>query len=237
MYIYSIKSHSKIAHTITCHHIRNTDIAFLRGFDDKQEAISNGFRLCLHCTRADKLYNKYKRRAKDFCELHGMKCSMQNDIVSITTPMSSWKLILPDIFDEFSLYHKNSVYSTFRNTPPKGSSDTEGYHYQKFHSPSVMAILEYILNHDKFRKETPYFPKLYTADTSSMKSKKKKAKAKKKEKRIRRKQQINIVYNLFNALEQEHYTLQINQKSDRQAAGFSHCHYSSLQPVYSSSAS
>ncbi len=207
MYIFSKKSRSKIAHTITCHHIRNTDISFLGGFDDKRDVIAHGYRLCRHCTRTDKLYNKYKRRAEDFCKLHSMKCTILNDVVSITTTHSSWKLIMHDWFDDFSLYHKNSVYSTFipkckKNSDHTKPSDTEGYHYQKFHSKSVIEILEYILNHDNYRKENPYFPKLYTADMTTKKNKKNKAHAKKKEKQIQRGQKLNIVRNLFSALEQ-----------------------------------
>lgn len=172
MYIYSTHSSNRIAHTIDCWHIRNTDINFLNSFETKEDVILNGYRLCLHCTKADKIFNKYKRSVDKFCIKHNMKYHMLNDVVSITTPSSEWKLILSDDSDEFKLFHKNSAYS-FSNFKQKDKSETRGYHFQKIKSSSVLKLLEYILGHDLYRRKDRYGSHLYTIDTDRIKSKRK----------------------------------------------------------------
>lgn len=150
MYYYSKKSRKKIIHTQACFHIASTGLDDIGWFETLPEAYENGYRLCKHCSPLAKHYRKENREILDFCSKNGLSVHLGNRSIAVTSPRSMWKIAIGSD-KEIILYHKNTF-----ETERDHLSEIKGYHLQRDVSKdSVVAYLEYIVEHDFFRILNP----------------------------------------------------------------------------------
>ena len=83
-------------------------------------------------------YEENREKITQYCGKHNMKIVELEDAFHIFTSASSWKLT------ENAFFHKNT---------------TRDYHVQNAQYDSLFDYLEYIADHDLFRKENPIYKK------------------------------------------------------------------------------
>ena len=78
-----------------------------------------------------------------------MQCVLRDGELDVTTPIGGWRLVWKGK-DKLWLYHKNTHRSHLTE-----SEDIPGYHSQAIHKKTIMEYLEYIVQHDLYRKNSP----------------------------------------------------------------------------------
>lgn len=78
-----------------------------------------------------------------------MQCVLRDGEIDVTTPIGGWRLVWKGK-DKIWLYHKNTHRSHLTE-----SEDIPGYHSQAIHKKTIMEYLEYIVQHDLYRKNSP----------------------------------------------------------------------------------
>ncbi len=69
--------------------------------------------------------------------------------IDVTTSIGGWRIVWKGK-DKIWLYHKNTHRSHLTE-----SEDIPGYHSQAIHKKTIMEYLEYIVQHDLYRKNSP----------------------------------------------------------------------------------
>ncbi len=152
MYYYCKNSKKKIIHSFECFHVNNTEIDNIGCFDSLTEAYERGYRLCKHCSPLIKHYKREDNEIVDFCRKNGLSVHLGNQCISIVSIGSKWKIAL-DKKNRIVLYHKNDF-----TTSKDRLSQISGYHLQgDARRNSIVAYLQYIVDHDYYRMLNPVY--------------------------------------------------------------------------------
>jgi len=197
MYYYCKNSRKKIVHSVDCFHVQNTEIDSIGYFESIGEAYDQGYRLCKHCSPLVRQYKYECREMVDFCRKNGLAVHLGNRCISITSiSRSKWKIAL-DKKNRFALYHKNSF-----TTEKDHLSEISGYHLQSdARRNSIVAYLQYIVDHDHFRMLNPaYIPKKKKESSPPRKGTKRYRSAQRRIEKYKRKKAIKNVLDLIESL-------------------------------------
>lgn len=196
MYYYCKNSRKKIIHSAECFHIQHTEIDTIGWFETLPEAYEHGYRLCKHCSPLVKHYKREDNEIIDFCRKNGLSVHLGNRCISICSTRSKWKIAL-DKKNRIVLYHKNDF-----ETAKDHLSEISGYHLQgDARRNSIVAYLQYIVDHDYFRMLNPvYIPKQKKESPPPRKGTKRYKSAQRRIEKYERKKAIRNVLNIIESL-------------------------------------
>lgn len=150
-FIYSIKSHRKIAHLSGCKIIKRISKRNRRSFESFEEAKLYGYHLCNCCPVMAHRYRKERKSVDSLCKDNGITIKLEDGMLYIISRHDCWRIIIKGQNKKMFLYHKNTH---SRNDDYK--SMIEGYHPQDVHRLSIAEYIYYIIRHDKYRDEHPF---------------------------------------------------------------------------------
>lgn len=108
-----------------------------------------GLTACDRCSPLGIRYGQTRTQIESFCSQRGMQCVLRDGEIDVTTSIGGWRLVWKGK-DKIWLYHKNTHRSHLTE-----SEDIPGYHSQAIHKKTIMEYLEYIVQHDLYRKNSP----------------------------------------------------------------------------------
>ena len=149
MLYYSKNGKSKIVHFVSCRHGKAMLLQNLGSFNTLAEAKRAGYRLCKHCDPLARFYRCESKNVSKFCKSHHMSQRLQGGAICLNTPYSGWQLVCGDE-GEILLYHRNR-WELKRDS----KSAVKGFHHQNMQCDSLLEYCEYIVKHDKYRRENP----------------------------------------------------------------------------------
>lgn len=144
MLFYSTKSHNKIVHASHCPYLRRVNREDKGKFEDLDEAIGNGYRMCKCCSSISRHYRKEYNKIKKYACENGLVFYLENSTIIIQTRYSNWKIITKGAKKHMFLYHKN----VYKNNSIKQA--VQGYHSQSVRRNTILEYMEYIVDHDKY---------------------------------------------------------------------------------------
>ena len=197
MYYYCKNSRRKIIHSMKCFHVQHTEPDSIRWFETLTEAYEQGYRLCKHCSPLVKHYKREDDEITEFCRKNGLAVCLSNKCISICSTRSRWKIAL-DKKNKIVLYHKNHF-----STDKDHLSEISGYHLQgDARRNSIVAYLQYIVDHDCFRMHNPvYIPqRKKESPPPPRKGTKRYKSAQRRKEKYERKKAIKNVLNLIESL-------------------------------------
>lgn len=196
MYCYCKNSRKKIIHSIECFHVRKTEIDNIGWFESLSEACEHGYRLCKHCNPLVKCYKREDNEIIDFCRKNGLSVRLESKYIYICSIKSKWKIAL-DKKNRLVLYHKNDF-----TTNKDHLSEISGYHLQgDVLRNSIIAYLQYIVDHDYFRMVNPlYIPQNKKVSPPPKKGTKRYRKSQRRIEKNERKKAIKNVLDLIDSL-------------------------------------
>lgn len=115
----------------------------------EDELRAAGWKRCDLCSPVGVRFQQMREQAEAFCRQRGMTCEMQDGVLDVVTPVGSWKIVFVGK-GKLWLYHKNT-----RKSHLTEREDIPGYHTQAIHDRNIMELLEYIVQHDMYRKNHP----------------------------------------------------------------------------------
>lgn len=115
----------------------------------RADAAALGLTACDRCSPLGIRYGQARTQIESFCSQRGMQCVLRDGEIDVTTPIGGWRLVWKGK-DKIWLYHKNTHRSHLTE-----SEDIPGYHSQAIHKKTIMEYLEYIVQHDLYRKNSP----------------------------------------------------------------------------------
>ena len=151
MFFYSKKSSRKIVHYGHCPYNRYMSKASKGQFETLEEARAAGYHLCKHCAPMGKHYRKEYKELERFARWNGVIFLYEDGVIDIETPRSRWKLVTEGKHNKLRLYHKN----THKGKHKKDTSSIPGYHSQAIWKNSILEYMEFILEHDDYRRIHP----------------------------------------------------------------------------------
>ncbi len=151
MYIYCKNGKNRIVHTSNCFHISKCNKGDTSYFGTLDAAYNNGYRLCKHCDILSAQYQREMDEIKRYCREKPIVVQKKSLFILVMSPLSMWMIVLSPDNEHTCLYHKN-----FFDTEGTNLSSITGYHLQNVSKNSIVEYLEYILEHDKYRRQHPY---------------------------------------------------------------------------------
>lgn len=115
----------------------------------RADAAALGLTACDRCSPLGIRYGQARTQIESFCSQRGMQCVLRDGEIDVTTSIGGWRLVWKGK-DKIWLYHKNTHRSHLTE-----SEDIPGYHSQAIHKKTIMEYLEYIVQHDLYRKNSP----------------------------------------------------------------------------------
>ena len=147
MVFYSTKSNEKVFHLSHCkiaHRIRKEN---KKQFATPEEARMAGYRMCNCCSPVGMRLRKEQKAVDQFCQEYGVSCRLEDGQLHVRTPRSKWRIIVNGKAKKLFLYHKNT-YERYERIP----SIVPGYHSQAIRSKTIVGYLDYIVQHDAYRR-------------------------------------------------------------------------------------
>lgn len=148
MVFYSTKSNEKVFHLPHCKIARRIRKEYKKQFATPEEARSAGYRMCNCCSPVGMRLRKEQEAVNQFCQENGVSCWLEDGQLHVITPRSEWRIIINGKAKKLFLYHKNT-YEKFEKIP----SIVPGYHSQAARSETIVGYLEYIIQHDIYRRQ------------------------------------------------------------------------------------
>ena len=148
MFYYSNKSTAKIVHFEECHHLKNIKNENLRWLDDVSDVRKGGYRICSCCSPITEHLKKEQSTLDAFCQENGLAYFADKGNLHIRTCNSKWTVLISNSKELFELHHKNHFEKVHDDSIP-------GYHKQNYISDSILGYMEYIVNHECFRRYNP----------------------------------------------------------------------------------
>lgn len=148
MVFYSTKSNEKVFHLPHCGIARRIRKEYKKQFDTPEEARAAGYRMCSCCSPVGIRLRREQNAINQFCQEHGVSCRLEDGQLHVRTPRSKWRIIINGKSKTLFLYHKNT-YQKYEKIP----SIIPGYHSQAIRSKTIVGYLEYIVQHDIFRRQ------------------------------------------------------------------------------------
>lgn len=115
----------------------------------RADAAALGLTACDRCSPLGIRYGQTRTQIESFCSQRGMQCVLRDGEIDVTTSIGGWRIVWKGK-DKIWLYHKNTHRSHLTE-----SEDIPGYHSQAIHKKTIMEYLEYIVQHDLYRKNSP----------------------------------------------------------------------------------
>ena len=193
MYYYCKNNEKKIVHLANCHHIRKTEISKLASFDNITEAEEKGYHVCKHCAGLKSYLRNEKEEIHAVQKKHGIVVITTLSYMYINTVNEQWIIIFDDERNCLKLFHRNS----FETGAP---TQIPHYHCQNFDSDTLCGYLNYIVEHDEYRKGTP----LRIKQNKPKKARKGSKRYKNQQKKIAKKQHKYAVKNVLNLIDSLH---------------------------------
>ncbi len=147
MSFYILKSSNKVFHNENCHHIKFKEKSNLLEIQSLEEGVNKGYFLCKNCSEIYKFYKKERKAIDEFIKVKNMEIEYENNQMKVKTIYSEWKILIND--NKLVLYHKNTM------GYQKSDEKIKGFHNQKVRGKSIKEYLQYIVNHDEYRKKHP----------------------------------------------------------------------------------
>ncbi len=147
MVFYSTKSNEKVFHLPHCKIARRIHKEYKKQFATPEEARVAGYRMCNCCSPMGMKLRKEQEAVNQFCQENGVSCWLEDGQLHVITPKSEWRIIVNGKAKKLFLYHKNT-YEKFEKIP----SIVPGYHSQAARSETIIGYLEYIIQHDIYRR-------------------------------------------------------------------------------------
>ena len=147
MVFYSTKSNEKVFHLPHCKIARRIRKEYKMRFSAPEDARAAGYRMCNCCSIVGMRLRKEQNAVNRFCQENGVSCWLDDGQLHILTPMSEWRIIVSGKANNLFLYHKNT-YEKYEKIP----SIIPGFHSQATHSATIVGYLDYIVQHDTFRR-------------------------------------------------------------------------------------
>ena len=187
------KSSNKIVHTTGCRYVKMIPAKNRRYFDSPEAASAAGYTRCRYCSRIMKHLRKESKELKRFCGANGLYYGFNasDGSLDVLSPSGKWKVIVNGGKHLIWLYHINTH-------EDNRESLVRGYHSQKIRSETLLGYMDYIVKHDRFRKETPLYE--FQRHGNTVKGSKKWKKEQKRAKQMRKKQQVRYVMRLFDEI-------------------------------------
>ena len=111
-------------------------------FTDVNQAKTYGYHLCPECREKGYTQAEIDR----FCRENGLEITQNDSDIIVKSKNAVW--LIRQMFGEMVLYHMNA-----RSKDAEYNVNTQ-YHYQNCRSHDLMGILEYIVQHDHFKKRS-----------------------------------------------------------------------------------
>lgn len=147
MVFYSTKSNEKVFHLPHCKIARRIRKEYKKQFATPEEARLAGYRMCNCCSLVGMRLRKEQKTVNQFCQENGISCWLKDGQLHVHTPRSKWRIIVNGKANKLFLYHKNT-YQKYEEIP----SIVPGYHSQATRSKTIVGYLEYIVQHDIYRR-------------------------------------------------------------------------------------
>ena len=147
MVFYSTKSNEEVFHLPHCKIARRIRKEYKMRFAAPEDARAAGYRMCSCCSIVGMRLRKEQNAVNRFCQENGVSCWLDDGRLHILTPMSEWRIIVSGKANKLFLYHKNT-YEKYEKIP----SIIPGFHSQATHSATIVGYLDYIVQHDTFRR-------------------------------------------------------------------------------------
>lgn len=147
MVFYSTKSNEKVFHLPHCKIARRIRKEYKKQFATPEEARMAGYRMCNCCSLVGMRLRKEQKAVNQFCQENGVSCWLEDGQLHVHTPRSKWRIIVNGKANKLFLYHKNT-YHKYEEIP----SIVPGYHSQATRSMTIVGYLEYIVQHDIYRR-------------------------------------------------------------------------------------
>lgn len=148
MVFYSTKSKEKVFHLPHCKIARRISHENKRQFSTPEEGRNAGYRMCNCCSVIGVKFRKEQKAVDEFCRKHDISCRLEDDQLHVRTPESRWRIIVSGKAKKIFLYHKNT-YEKKEKIP----SVVPGYHSQAIRCTTIVGYLEYIIDHDVYRRQ------------------------------------------------------------------------------------
>lgn len=131
-----------------------------------EEAKALGLQRCGQCSGIGKRFENDREQILDYCAKHGLTCELEDDQLKVASGCGNWKLLVHGNDRKLWLYHKN----TYNKDDPLHPTIVPGYHSQAYRAKTILEYLEYIVQHDAYRKNNPV--KVYPKHSKKTKAQK-----------------------------------------------------------------
>lgn len=149
--IYASKySKDKIVHYGYCRYAKQILKTNRICFQSMEEAKAAGYEFCKCCVTIKGFVRSEYKLIKEYKKKYEMICKIKEDGLEIISRKDKWMVIEKGSPAEFELYHKNKKKSREKTEIPD-------YHRQKVDTVSIAGHLEYIVEHDIYRKRHPLY--------------------------------------------------------------------------------
>lgn len=182
-------SNSRIVHRTSCRYAER--IKNKKYFTTLKEAKEAGYVQCKYCAYIREYLDRERKELTNFCRRNGLyyEFNPKDGALDVISHTGRWKVIVNGQKHFIWLYHKN----LYRE---KQTLLVPGYHSQNIRRSTLIGYMQYIVEHDQYRKESPLFENQIAG-----KSKKARAYQKKQAEKIRKWQSIRYVTDLLNHME------------------------------------
>lgn len=147
MVFYSTKSSEKVFHLPQCNIARRIRQEYKERLYSPEVAWELGYRQCNCCSLVGMRLRKEQKEVEQFCQENDITYHLEDGQLHIQTPSSEWRIVVCGKFNNFSLYHKNTLQKL-----EEVVSIIPGYHAQAVRYNTILEYLHYIIQHDKYQQ-------------------------------------------------------------------------------------
>lgn len=146
--LYQSKNGRKdIVHFLGCHYI-NRNASSPKMLRTKPTKIyGSEFHFCQHCSPVSLKYREERKDIEAIAQEPGQTLTLEHGMLKIANGYSEWLVVPSNSSSSLSLYHKNTMNKLDDPTL------IDGYHLQIASIHSIVKVLLYIVDHDRYRKQ------------------------------------------------------------------------------------
>lgn len=164
---YRVNDPEKLFHAVGCPCCRGRktekERELWKPLNEIEEAKALGLQRCDECSGMGKRFENDREKILEYCAKHGLTCELEDDQLNVASSCGRWKLLVHGGDRKLWLYHKN----TYHKDDPIHPTIVPGYHSQAIRAKTILEYLEYIVQHDAYRKNNPV--KVYPKHTKKPK--------------------------------------------------------------------
>lgn len=148
MFSYSKALKKFTIHNSSCPHCKAIKADNLQTIETLSDFNIQGCHFCLSCFGLIDLYEQEKDQLDKLQISNKISIHYHQEQIFIKSLLSQW-IIFIDLHDQIQLYHKNS------NKKHNEDSEIYGYHNQNVQFNTLHEFVEYIIEHDDYRRTHP----------------------------------------------------------------------------------